>query len=175
MYSIEKYMKILKGYVRNRHRLEGCLIECYITEEAVEFCSKYLANARTIGIPSGVKERIESRLRFKVILTDYKTLCEAHYYVLQSTTVVDPYMYKHLSFVWTLKSTKAKNKKWLQVEHKRSFSSWFKRKIETELARPKNRIFTTNKVACTWTKAGCSELQWLWNWRILLQYKRSCF
>ena len=67
-------------------------------------------------------------------LIDYKTLCEAHYYVLQNTIVVDPYMHEHLSFVRTLYPTKAKNEKWLQAEHKRSFSSWFKRKIETELA-----------------------------------------
>ena len=129
-------MKILKGYVRNRHRPEGCIIECYIAEEAVEFCSEYLANARTIGVPKGIEERIESRSGFKVIPTDYKTLCEAHYYVLQNTTVVDPYMCEHLSFVRTLHPMKAKNEKWLQVEHKRSFSSWFKRKIETKLARP---------------------------------------
>ncbi|KAL5564960.1 hypothetical protein UlMin_028124 [Ulmus minor] len=140
MYSMERYMKILKGYVRNRHRPEGCIIECYIAEEAVEFCSEYLANARTIGIPKGIEERIESRKGFKVIPIDYKTLCEAHYYVLQNTTVVDPYMCEHLSFVRTLHPMKAKNEKWLQAEHKRSFSSWFKRKIETELARPENTI-----------------------------------
>ncbi|KAL5539689.1 hypothetical protein UlMin_042237 [Ulmus minor] len=140
MYSMERYMKILKGYVRNRHRPEGCIIECYIAEEAVEFCSEYLANARTIGVPKGIEERIESRSGFKVIPIDYKTLCEAHYYVLQNTTVVDPYMCEHLSFVRTLHPMKAKNEKWLQAEHKRSFSSWFKRKIETELARPENTI-----------------------------------
>ena len=39
---MERYMKILKGYVRNRHRPEGCIIECYIAEEVVEFCSEYL-------------------------------------------------------------------------------------------------------------------------------------
>ncbi|KAL5549480.1 hypothetical protein UlMin_004711 [Ulmus minor] len=116
MYSMERYMKILKGYVRNRHRPKGCIIECYIAEEAVEFCSEYLANARTIGVPKGIEERIESRSGFKVIPTDYKT------------------------FVQTLYPMKPKNEKWLQAEHKRSFSSWFKRKIETELVRPKNTV-----------------------------------
>ena len=80
---MERYKKILKGFVRNRHRLKGCIIEYYIAEKAVEFCSEYLANARTIGIPRGVDERIESRLGFKVIPTDYKTLCEAHEHVLK--------------------------------------------------------------------------------------------
>ena len=137
---MEKYMKILKGFVRNWHRSEGCIIECYIAEEAVEFCSEYLANARTSGIPRGVEKRIESILGFKVILTYYKTMCEAHYYVLQNTTVFDPYMDEHLSFVRTFYPTKAKNEKWLQAEHKRIFSSWFKRKIEIELAWPENTI-----------------------------------
>ena len=45
-----------------------------------------------------------------------------------------------MSFIQNLYSTKAKNEKWLQVEHKRSFSSWFKRKIETKLTQPKNKI-----------------------------------
>ena len=68
-----------------------------------------------------------------MIPTDYNTLCEAHYYVLQNTTVVDPYMCEHLSLVRTLYPMKAKNEKWLQAEHNRSFSSWFKTKIEIEL------------------------------------------
>ena len=75
-----------------------------------------------------------------MIPTDYKMLCEAYYYVLHNTTDVDPYMHEHLSFIQTLYSTKTKNEKWLQVEHKRSFSSWFKRKIKTELAWPENTI-----------------------------------
>lgn len=84
-------MKILNGYVRNRYKPEGCIIECYIAEEDVGFCSEYLANTQTIGILREVAERINIRSGFKVIPTDYKILCEAHYYVLQNTTVVDPY------------------------------------------------------------------------------------
>nr|GFB04706.1 hypothetical protein [Tanacetum cinerariifolium] len=37
MYPFERYMGILKGYVRNRSRPEGCIIEGYATEEAIEF------------------------------------------------------------------------------------------------------------------------------------------
>ncbi|XP_060968549.1 uncharacterized protein LOC115708932 [Cannabis sativa] len=42
MYGFERYMKILKGYVRNRSKPEGCIVECYIAEEAIEFCSEYV-------------------------------------------------------------------------------------------------------------------------------------
>ena len=88
----------------------------------------------------GVEERIKSRSGFKVILTDYKILCEAHYYILQNTIFVDPYMHEDLSFIRTIYSMKANNEKWLQAEHKRSFSSGLKWNIETELARPEQTI-----------------------------------
>ena len=35
MYPFERYMKILKGYVKNRNHPEGCIVESYIAEEAV--------------------------------------------------------------------------------------------------------------------------------------------
>ena len=49
MHPFERYMKTFKGYVRNRARAEGCIVEAYITEEAVE-C---LVNSEeaTIGVP----------------------------------------------------------------------------------------------------------------------------
>ncbi|RVX18233.1 hypothetical protein CK203_006320 [Vitis vinifera] len=47
-----RFMKVLKGYVRNRNHPEGCIVECYITEEAIEFCTEYLSNMDAIGVPS---------------------------------------------------------------------------------------------------------------------------
>jgi len=44
-------MKILKGYVKNHNRPEGCIVECYIYEEAIEVCSKYLTNIEAIRLP----------------------------------------------------------------------------------------------------------------------------
>ena len=80
MYPMERYMKILKGYVWNHSRPEGCIIECYVAEEAVEFCSEYLESAPTIGIPKSLESR-----RFEVTPVEYKMLCKAHFYVLQNT------------------------------------------------------------------------------------------
>ena len=37
MYPIERYMKILKGYVKNPYRPEGSMIERYIAEEVSSF------------------------------------------------------------------------------------------------------------------------------------------
>ena len=46
MYPVERYMKILKGYVKNYYRPEASIIERYIAEEAVEFCSEYMSKAK---------------------------------------------------------------------------------------------------------------------------------
>ncbi|GAU44823.1 hypothetical protein TSUD_400420 [Trifolium subterraneum] len=51
MYPIERYMKILKGYTKNPHRPEASIVERYIAEEAIEFCSNYLSEVDTIGVP----------------------------------------------------------------------------------------------------------------------------
>ncbi|KAL5576600.1 hypothetical protein UlMin_018299 [Ulmus minor] len=69
-----------------------------------------------------------------MVIVDPFELEQAYFYILHNSAEVVPI------FVQTLHPMKAKNEKWLQAEHKRSFSSWFKRKIETELARPENTI-----------------------------------
>ncbi|KAL6315174.1 hypothetical protein AAG906_037406 [Vitis piasezkii] len=55
MYPFERFMKVLKGYVQNCNRPEGCIVECYIAEEAIEFCIEYLSNIDAIGIPISAK------------------------------------------------------------------------------------------------------------------------
>ncbi|XP_027915074.1 uncharacterized protein LOC114174430 [Vigna unguiculata] len=51
MYPIERYMKILKGYVKNQYRPEASIVERYIAEEAIEFCTDYLSQVEAIGVP----------------------------------------------------------------------------------------------------------------------------
>jgi len=50
MYSFERYMQILKRYVKNRNQPEGCIIEYYTYEEAIKFCSEYLSNVEVIEV-----------------------------------------------------------------------------------------------------------------------------
>jgi len=96
MYPFERYMKTLKGYVRNHHRPEGCIAECYVAEEALEFCSDYLKNMKSIGNPherSDEKERTGKPLsRATIEVVDAKLLDEAHLYVLRNNDLVEPYI-----------------------------------------------------------------------------------
>jgi hypothetical protein len=42
MFSYERYLAVLKSYVRNRAHLEGSIMEGYTTEEVVECCTDYI-------------------------------------------------------------------------------------------------------------------------------------
>jgi hypothetical protein len=104
MYPFERFMKVLKGYVRNRNRPEGCIAECYIAEEAVEFCSEYLSGVETIGIPA-VRNNTTNNAASLNLITEGRPILggtlvdvdnamwsQAHFYVLQNTAEVEPYI-----------------------------------------------------------------------------------
>ena len=92
MYLFERLMKILKGYVRNWNLLEGCIVECYIADEAIEFCSVYIRNPETISVPkphdSGSKGIGVGNQ--KLLVRD--DLEQTHRIVLEYSIVVQPYI-----------------------------------------------------------------------------------
>ena len=63
MWTYERFMSILNGYVSNRAHLEGSMIEAYTTKEAIEsggpLCNKCLKDQIAIGLPPS---RHEGRL-----------------------------------------------------------------------------------------------------------------
>ena len=85
MYPIERCMKILKGYVKNRYRPEASIVERYITEEAIEFRTNYMSEVEAIGVP---KSRYEGRHEGKgtrdvrVVRKDQQQILQAHLYIL---------------------------------------------------------------------------------------------
>jgi hypothetical protein len=57
MYPVERYLRTLKGYVRNKPHPEGSIAEEYISEECMVFCSRFLKDVDTkLSLP----ERHES-------------------------------------------------------------------------------------------------------------------
>ncbi|KAI3682163.1 hypothetical protein L2E82_50097 [Cichorium intybus] len=107
MYPFERYMGFLKGYVRNRYRPEGSIVEGYATEEVIEFCTDYLKGVKTIGVPQSRHEgRLEGAgiIGLKMVVPDRDEFHVAHFTVLQHMTVIAPYINEHKSML------KAKNK-----------------------------------------------------------------
>ncbi|XP_073132543.1 uncharacterized protein [Henckelia pumila] len=126
MYPFERYMKILKGYVRNRNRPEGCMAECYIAEEAVEFCSDYLGSLHTIGIPTSHRQiELTKPLSAAIVQSIAEDeLQQEHRYVLENDVDTDRYIEEHMAYLNARFPQRAKSKRWLQDEHNRTFSTW---------------------------------------------------
>ena len=102
MSLIERYMKILKGYTKNLYHPEASIVERYIAEEAIEFCSEYIEKAKLAGLP---ESRHDDRVGGKgsrglhVITPSVEHLLQAHLYVLNNNNEVLPYIHKHEALV----------------------------------------------------------------------------
>ncbi|WVZ00727.1 hypothetical protein V8G54_026796 [Vigna mungo] len=86
MYPMERYMKILKGYVKNRSRPEGC----------IDFQnSRHLA--RTIG------EEISGNTIVTISRKDWE---QAQLYILHNDDEVEPYVERHKDMITKLNPTR---------------------------------------------------------------------
>ena len=88
-------MKTLKGYVRNHYRPKGCIVECYVAEEALEFCIEYLSNHEFIGLPPDciVDYTIEKPLGGgNVKMVDVALLEQAYICILENTLELQSYI-----------------------------------------------------------------------------------
>ena len=123
MYPFERYMDFLKGHVRNRYRLEASIVEGYVSEEVIDFCTNYLDGVNSIGVP---RSRHDDRLGgvgtigFKKIVPNQDQLQQAHFFVLQNMTAVAPYIHEHMT--WLQRMNRSKSEKWLATEHNKTFS-----------------------------------------------------
>ncbi|KAL0534709.1 hypothetical protein IC582_029001 [Cucumis melo] len=144
MYPFERYKKVLKTYVRNRNRPEGCMVENYIVEEAIEFCSEFIAGVSFIGLNSSVIKKNSNMDRAlsasSFIRPSKEQLDQTHLYVIQNVNNVLPYVEQHMESLRKLNSGKARSKKWIQEEHNRSFSRWLSTRVALALEVPKNSI-----------------------------------
>ncbi|GJY70799.1 uncharacterized protein Tco_0474502 [Tanacetum coccineum] len=152
MYPFERYMGFLKGYVRNRSRPEGSIVEGYVSEEVVSFCTSYIDGIPDIGVP---ESRHEGRLEGKGtigrnnVTPNYDDLEQAHFTVLQNMTSIAPYIHEHMSLLKRNNSRQGLH--WLETEHKRTFSSWLRDTVKsrypnveaevTQLAYRPRRVF----------------------------------
>nr|XP_004516691.1 uncharacterized protein LOC101514781 [Cicer arietinum] len=135
MYPFEHDMKFLKGYVKNPHCPEASIVERYIAEEAIEFCSDYMSKAEAIGIPRTRHEGtcVGNGIRgLKLKSMGREEVLQAHLYILNNIDEVQPYLSTHKSIV--KENYPRMNEKWLLNEHNKTFLKWFKETILTNNA-----------------------------------------
>jgi len=85
MFPFERLMSVLRKYVWNRYRPEGCMVEGWSKEEAVEFCTYYLGLNR-IGVPMSRHEgRLNGRgtIGGKTKHVELGAFWQAHFAVLR--------------------------------------------------------------------------------------------
>ncbi|XP_003554943.1 uncharacterized protein [Glycine max] len=130
MYPVERYMKVLKSYTKNQYRPEASIVERYVAEEAIEFCSDYIENASPVGLPQSRHESSHQgrgKRGFNVVTMDRQQLSQAHLYVLNNTAEVIPYIDAHKEYVTACHPTM--NMMRVLQEHNKSFVNWFRKTI----------------------------------------------
>ncbi|XP_075504202.1 uncharacterized protein LOC142541586 [Primulina tabacum] len=124
-------MKILKGYVKNRARPEGCIAECYLAEVRMAFCSAYIKNASSFGVRSNRNDDLEDGLlegrpisKGKENILEDHVLQAAHRYVLFNTAEVEPYLQMHIDELKQTAHRFLSNETLLQKQHMETFAEW---------------------------------------------------
>ncbi|XXG77491.1 hypothetical protein AAC387_Pa08g1637 [Persea americana] len=103
MYSIERFLKTLKGYVRNRAQHEGSIAEAYIVKECLTFCSMYLRQTDRVERYDDGGERGPGMSVFTQTVHPIGLMprahdpsqreCDmAHWFVLNNCPEVEPYL-----------------------------------------------------------------------------------
>ncbi|BBH07274.1 hypothetical protein Prudu_019154 [Prunus dulcis] len=114
MYPFERYMKVLKGYVQNRTRPEGCIAERWSAFKPKDGSFKAIISCT-------------------VSVVDQDLLNQAHLYVLENTEEVLPYIEQHMIHIRTAYPKFRKRTKWLQDKHNSTFIQWLRFKVQSEL------------------------------------------
>ncbi|KAM6596876.1 hypothetical protein CsatA_007400 [Cannabis sativa] len=145
MYPFERNMKVLKSYVRNHYRPEACMVECYISEEAVEFCSEYMAGVEAIGIskPRTDPDDVDRGLRGKgtMVTVSKLELDQAQLVVLNNNAEVQPYITDHMELLQSMVPRNQKNKqKWVADQHRQTFIGWLRNTIIAKLNEPNHGV-----------------------------------
>ncbi|KAG7572280.1 Transposase Tnp1/En/Spm-like [Arabidopsis suecica] len=137
MYPFERYMKVLKHFVRNTARPEGCIAECYLAEECIQFCNEFLK--KTTNVQEKVDGNTEydnsSILEGRPISTGKTfSLTEmekkiAHMAVIQNMALVDPFVDEHLQHLQDSNGRCRRDASTLWSMHNQNFASWLKAQI----------------------------------------------
>ncbi|XP_057444525.1 uncharacterized protein LOC130736753 [Lotus japonicus] len=143
MYPIERYLGLLKSYVRNKAQPTGSIAEGYLMQEILTFCSRYLDDIETVWnrprrvddepIDTQPKTR-EAELFPKVGKSvgrhSYFTLSsveklQAHRHVLTNCPIVDPYLQKFRDIVRRQLRRTTRSASEIDKKVHKEFAGWF--------------------------------------------------
>ncbi|XP_060185066.1 uncharacterized protein LOC132614599 [Lycium barbarum] len=147
MYPNARHLCKLKKFVRNRSCAEASIVEGFLAEECLTFCSRYLRDSvktrfsryqteddecvknlshilPKIGHPIGIEQKKDS-----TFMMDPQLRYEAHRYALFNTgdEQVENFIEEHKN----LMSNHTRSNAWARARnHSREFSNWFEEKVK---------------------------------------------
>jgi hypothetical protein len=131
MFPFERFMGVLKKYIRNRARPEGSIIKVYGTEEVIDFCAEFVPDLKPIGLLQSRHEGILSGKgtigKKPMICRDGHYLTQAHYTVLQNSLLVDPYSGEYKNIVCS--QNPGQSESFVLQLHMATFGDWLQRRL----------------------------------------------
>ncbi|GKB24805.1 hypothetical protein Tco_0864206 [Tanacetum coccineum] len=141
MFPFERKMHVLKGYVTNKARPEGCIAQRYIENEYVTFCSMYLNDVDTVFNksepndemihPGGEISVFSSKERpiggYKTCDLSEAELMKIHTYILNNFPEMDELINEHKV------ELEKENCNHVNERHDKEFASLLQQRVNTHL------------------------------------------
>ncbi|GJV84823.1 hypothetical protein Tco_1524721 [Tanacetum coccineum] len=141
MFPFERKMHVLKGYVTNKARPEGCIAQRYIENECVTFCSMYLNDVDTVFNkserndemihPGGEISVFSSKGRpiggYKSCDLSEAELMKIHTYILNNCPEMGELINEHKV------ELEEENFNHVNERHDKEFASWLQQRVNTHL------------------------------------------
>ncbi|XP_042409968.1 uncharacterized protein LOC121999341 [Zingiber officinale] len=132
-----KSLKDIKVPEGSRKHPEGCIVQRYLAEEAIEFCSEYLNDVDPIGVPQSIRDPKANGSGLQAcntpIIVQQVDLQQAHLTVLENMEEVSAYIIEHKFFLKSMFPKKEKDERWIQDAHNKRFIDWFRAKVAAEI------------------------------------------
>ncbi|TYK28559.1 uncharacterized protein E5676_scaffold629G002060 [Cucumis melo var. makuwa] len=149
MYPFKRYMKTLKGFVRNQSRPEGCIAERYLAEECILFYKNCVQGSTRLDDKQRRNEEFNNDIILegrpistgKEITLSDEVLNLAHQYVLFNTKAVEPYIEMHRNELILSNKRLANDDTQVMKVHSEQFPIWLKEKKRLRYI----------EMACKWT------------------------
>ncbi|XP_007226196.2 uncharacterized protein LOC18791599 [Prunus persica] len=176
MYPIERMLGKLKGYVRNRARPEGSIVEGYIANEALTFCSMYFRNVETVfsrpernddGGEANVKLSVFSQNArpfngYKFLQLSEGEMEPIYWYILDNCEEIEPFRNEHRQI---LERESLFN---IEHRHRQSFPQWFKHHVKALYSEESTLVtkevyalsYGPDERVCTYTGCVVNGIRW---------------
>ncbi|KAK1692077.1 hypothetical protein QYE76_008774 [Lolium multiflorum] len=137
MMSFERMNGVIKGYVHNRSHPDGSIVQGWLTEECISFCTNYLDIEDPVGLPQnkhlrrfegvGHKNgRKELHVHMSGRTSDFD---RANLVALQHIDLIDPWLKEHKTMIENSGKPMMMEAEIFR-EHNSSFARWFKDHID---------------------------------------------